>query len=85
MSEEAGEYKTKVQLPSQIKKEQDQSTETGDAKIRALAQKWAELHAKPKQRDKMDELLANLSPETQRKIVLCGQRIAAGLSPKIVN
>jgi len=46
------------------------------------AQRWADLHANPKTRSKMDELLTGLTTEDAHRVVLNGQRIAAGLQPK---
>jgi hypothetical protein len=83
--------KPKIQLPSRLKVKSEDPPEykanaqTDDKRVRELAQQWADLHAKPKQRDKMDELLAGLPEPMQRKVILCGQRIAAGLSPKIAT
>jgi hypothetical protein len=74
--------KPKVQLPSQIKK-QDQPKPLSDADIITLARHWARLHAKPSLRGAMDDLLKELPEPVQRKVILCGQRIAAGLPPKI--
>jgi hypothetical protein len=48
----------------------------------AKAQRWADLHANPKTRSKMDELLTGLTTEDAHRVVLNGQRIAAGLQPK---
>jgi hypothetical protein len=70
----------KIGLPSRAKK-QDRT----DAGLAILARKWADLHANPKQRDKMDEILAGLSEDEARRVVLCGQRIAAGLEPRIAK
>lgn len=72
---------SKVELPSRIKKEQPKQYNEGH--IIGYAHQWAELHAKPKTREKMDELIADLPEPIARKVVLCGQRIAAGLPPKI--
>jgi hypothetical protein len=54
-----------------------------DDRVVTLAKQWAELHANRKTRDKMDDLLDGLSEQMQRKVVLCGQRIASGLPIKI--
>jgi hypothetical protein len=62
-----------------------QKPQTDEGKIFALAKQWAELHAKPKQRDKMDDLLVGLPEETQRKVYLLGQRLAAGLPYKLAE
>lgn len=50
--------------------------------IRHRAKRWAELHADPKTRAKMDMLLNGLSPNEARAVILNGQRIACGLQPK---
>jgi hypothetical protein len=67
-----------VQLPSRAKLEQ-----LSDEEIIALAKKWVALHADQKTRDKMDDLLKNMAEPTQRKVILLGQRISAGLPIKI--
>lgn len=46
------------------------------------AKRWAELHANPKTREKMDTQLEGLNERDQRRVVLNGQRIAAGFMPK---
>jgi hypothetical protein len=48
------------------------------------ARDWAQLHSKEKTRSKMDEVLEGLSSADQRRVYLCGQRIAAGLSAKVI-
>jgi hypothetical protein len=55
-----------------------------DDEIIAFAERWARLHANPKLRGRMDNLLAEASEDDQRRIRLCGQRIAAGLPVKLV-
>ena len=55
-----------------------------DDQVRARAQRWALLHKLPKNRGKMDEILADLSEADQRRVYLCGQRISAGMTPKVV-
>jgi hypothetical protein len=81
MSEQAGSYKTKpkVPLPSTLKK----AAVSSEDRLLSLARRWADLHSKPKQRDKMDEILVGLSEAEARRVILCGQRIASGLTPKI--
>jgi hypothetical protein len=56
-----------------------------DEEIVERAREWARLHLDPMTRAKMDAVLIGLSPADQRKVVLCGQRIAGGLEPKIFN
>jgi hypothetical protein len=46
------------------------------------AKRWAELHASPKTRDKMDTQLEGLSAKDQRRVYLNGMRIAAGFNAK---
>lgn len=84
--------KQKIQLPSQIRKAAEPTAaapekRAGDdeIKIRELAHEWARLHSKANTRDQMDALLVGLPEPMQRKVYLCGQRIAAGLSPKIAT
>jgi hypothetical protein len=48
------------------------------------AQRWARMHKIEKYRSKMDDLLAGLSEEDQRRVYLCGQRISGGLPPKVI-
>ncbi len=50
--------------------------------LRHRAQRWADLHANPKTRSKMDEQIAGLTNGDARLVVLEGQRLAAGLPPK---
>ena len=54
------------------------------ARVLELAAKWSRLHAKPQWRDRMDECLTGLSESDARRVVLCGQRMAAGLPPKVL-
>jgi hypothetical protein len=49
------------------------------------AHRWAELHTDPHTRGSMDKVLTGLSAADQRRVVLCGQRIAAGMSVKLVK
>jgi hypothetical protein len=58
---------------------------TPDETLIEKARAWAELHADPHTRGAMDKVLNGLSAADQRKVVLCGQRIAAGLSVKLVK
>ena len=53
-----------------------------EEELRYRAQRWAELHANPKDRAKMDTQLLNLSEEDQRVVYLNGQRIRAGMPYK---
>jgi hypothetical protein len=55
-----------------------------DDEVINRAERWARLHANPKYRDKMDALLEDLSEVDQRRVRLCGQRIAGGLKPKVL-
>jgi hypothetical protein len=55
-----------------------------DDEVIDRAQRWARLHANPKLRGRMDTLLEDASEEDQRRIRLLGQRIAAGMSIKLV-
>jgi hypothetical protein len=48
------------------------------------AKDWAHLHKNPKTRDQMDKLLEGLSPPDQRRVYLCGQRVAGGLPYKVL-
>lgn len=48
------------------------------------ARRWAKLHANPKLRGRMDNVIEELSEEDARRVVLCGQRIAGGLSIKVI-
>lgn len=48
------------------------------------ARRWAKLHANPKLRGRMDNVIDGLSEEDARRVVLCGQRIAGGLTIKVV-
>jgi len=45
---------------------------------------WAHYHKSPSTRSKMDDVLDGLSKDDQRRVYLCGQRIAAGMSPKVI-
>lgn len=55
-----------------------------DDEVRERAGKWARLHRKPETRSRMDACLEGISKADQRRVYLCGQRIAAGLSPKVI-
>jgi len=54
-----------------------------DQQLIERARKWAQLWRNPKTRSRMDEALKGLSKPDERKVVLCGQRISAGLAPRI--
>jgi hypothetical protein len=64
---------------------QAKSPEEHKAALIDRAHKWAALHRNPKTRDKMDDVLADLSKADQRRVYLCGQRIAGGLSARLAN
>lgn len=53
--------------------------------LRDRAQRWADYHANPKTRDKMDELLVGLTTDDQCRVVLDGQRLAAGMPMKYLT
>jgi hypothetical protein len=55
-----------------------------DEEVIDRAAKWARLHRNEKRRDRMDECLDGLSKADQRRVYLCGQRIAGGLPPKVI-
>jgi hypothetical protein len=55
-----------------------------DDEVLDRAKVWAHLHAKPQTRDKMDQVLDGLSSADQRRVYLCGQRIAGGLKPRVI-
>ncbi len=55
-----------------------------DDEVIDRAKKWARLHRNEKTRARMDECLAGISTADQRRVYLCGQRIAVGLSIKVV-
>jgi hypothetical protein len=55
-----------------------------DDEVLSRAQDWAHLHPKPTTRNKMDEVLSGLSTADQRRVYLCGQRIAGGLKPRVI-
>lgn len=55
-----------------------------DDEVKDRAAKWARLHRKPETRTKMDECLAGISQADQRRVYLCGQRIAAGMDAKVI-
>lgn len=52
--------------------------------VASRAQSWARMHANPNYRDKMDTVLEGLSEADQRRVYLCGQRMAAGLPLKVI-
>jgi hypothetical protein len=81
MSEQPPPYRTKpkVPLPSRLKN----AAPTPQDRLLLLAAKWADLHAARRTRERMDEILAGLSEADARRVILCGQRIAAGLPPRI--
>ena len=56
-----------------------------EAALIDTAREWARLHANPKTRDRMEGVLNGLSNADKRRVVLCGQRIAGGLSVKLVK
>jgi hypothetical protein len=56
-----------------------------DVQIIDRARDWAQLHADPKTRDKMDDIIKGLSAADSRRVILCGQRIRAGLTPRIAK
>src|SRR4029077_17809094 len=49
------------------------------------ARKWAALHADPRTRGDMDKVFTGLSEPDKRRVRLCGQRIASGLSVKLIK
>jgi len=49
------------------------------------AHEWAHFHRNPRSRDRMDEALKGLCKADQRKVYLCGQRIAAGLTVRLAK
>lgn len=55
-----------------------------DDEVKDRAAKWARLHRKPETRSKMDTALEGISQADQRRVYLCGQRIAAGLPAKVI-
>jgi hypothetical protein len=55
-----------------------------DDEVRERAQRWARLHKIEKYRPQMDEVLNGLSADDQRRVYLCGQRIAGGLPFKVI-
>jgi len=56
-----------------------------DAQIIERANKWAKLHEDPATRPQMDKVIAPLSVNDARRVILCGQRIRGGLKPKIAT
>jgi hypothetical protein len=54
-----------------------------DNEIRTMAARWESLHRQPKTRSHMDTILLGLAPADRVRVVLCGQRIACGLTPKV--
>jgi len=61
------------------------SESSGDSRLIEKAQEWARLHRNPETRSQMDRVLSGLSEADKRKVYLCGQRIAGGLSVKLVK
>lgn len=55
-----------------------------DDEVIDRAKKWARLHRNEKTRARMDECLVGISIADQRRVYLCGQRIAVGLSIKVI-
>ena len=55
-----------------------------DDEVKDRAAKWARLHRKPETRAKMDTALQGISEADQRRVYLCGQRIAAGMDAKVI-
>ena len=55
-----------------------------DDEVWDRARDWAHLHAKPTTRNQMDAILEGLSSADQRRVYLCGQRIAGGLKPRVI-
>jgi hypothetical protein len=49
------------------------------------AERWARFHSKPNLRNRMDECLEGITDADQRRVYLCGQRIAAGLKAKVAD
>jgi hypothetical protein len=56
-----------------------------DEELRYRAQRWADLHANPKTRPKMDTQLIGLSEADQRVVILNGQRLRGGLPYKAIQ
>jgi hypothetical protein len=52
------------------------------AELRDRSRRWAELHANPKTRSKMDALLDGLTAREARTVYLNGQRMSCGMQPK---
>jgi hypothetical protein len=55
-----------------------------DEEVAERAQRWARLHKNEKYRNKMDDVLVGLSAADQRRVYLCGQRMAGGLPLKVI-
>jgi hypothetical protein len=55
-----------------------------DEEVVDLAKKWARFHRNPKTRARMDECLEGISKADQRRVYLCGQRVACGMDPKVI-
>jgi hypothetical protein len=47
------------------------------------AQQWAEFSRSSSDREKMDDVLVGISEDDRRRVILCGQRLAAGLPAKL--
>lgn len=56
-----------------------------DEQIIDRARDWAHLHTDPQTRPQMDKIIDGLSPADARRVVLCGQRVRAGLSARIAK
>jgi len=78
-SSKGSEKTVEEALPSKRK------TSLDDERLIDRARDWAHLHANPKTRDQMDKILNGLSEADKRRVRLCGQRIASGLSVKLVK
>jgi hypothetical protein len=55
-----------------------------DDEVAERAQRWARFHSNAKYRSKMDSVLADLNDDDERRVRLCGQRMANGLPLKII-
>lgn len=75
----------KTSAPKPTKNGKKPQSPLTDAQIIDLAREWARLHENPKTRDKMDAVIEGLSGADARRIYLCGQRIRAGLTPRIAK
>lgn len=86
-SNESSKPKTKTDAKPKVKIDPKRLTQSPltDPQIIDFAWQWVRLHANPKTRDEMDELVKDLSPADSRRVILCGQRLSAGLSPRIAK